>query len=61
MSRSLDMGYAFPNGRARYTASWWTLLKAKLFGKKYVSRSGRYTLIAYYWRGIYYVTRYDAL
>jgi len=51
----------FPPGTFTTIASGWTLLKAKLFGKKYVSHSGPYTLVAYYYKGVYYITRYDAL
>lgn len=53
-------GSAFPP-KCVSTASAWTIFKAKLFGRKYVERSGRYTLVMYRWRGVFYITRYDAL
>jgi hypothetical protein len=37
-------------------ASWWTVTKAKLFGKKLVGKDGIYTVTMYAWRGKYYVT-----
>ena len=37
-------------------ASWWTILMAKLFGKKKVGVDGKTTVTAYLWRGTYYLT-----
>ena len=56
----LDSG-RYPKGPLKFHAHWWDLLRAKLFGKKYDERIGRYRVVAYYWRGTWYFTRYDAL
>lgn len=51
----------YPPGDFTFSAGFWTLLRAKLFGRKFDEQIGRYRVVAYYWRGTYYFTRYDAL
>ncbi len=36
----------------------WTIFKVWLFGKKFVDYRGGYTLVAYLYKGIYYITKY---
>lgn len=52
---------SFPAGKVTSLGGGWQLFKARLFGRKYVSRAGRFTLVAYYYKGTYYITRYNAL
>lgn len=49
-----------PYDALHYSAPWWELLAAKLFGTKYDERHGDYRFVAYYWRRTFYITKYEA-
>lgn len=40
------------------TATRWQLLKARIFGEKYHDRSGTWEIIAYRYKGKFYITSY---
>ena len=39
-------------------ASWWTLLKAKLFGERVVGHDGEHTVVGYYYKDKMYIHNY---
>lgn len=52
--------FQFPN-KVTFNPSFWFMLKLRLFGKKITERHGPITAVWYLYKGVLYMTRYDAL
>jgi hypothetical protein len=53
------MGYSVYSKDFTATAKGWELFKATLFGKKVISRSMPYIMVAYYYKDKWFITKYE--